>query len=457
MQRNHHHTRACAVWRAALSSLIATAIPCAEADAQAVWYVDMTAAANGTGTSWGSAFDTLQQAIDAAQAGDEIWVAAGVYCPAVPSAPADPRSASFVLPHDVAIYGGFAGHEQSVATRAGLFDVTILCGDIGVAGDRTDNCYHVVTLNGTTQYVAATLDGFTVRDGYGLGGALSPSRGAGITVRLAGGTHTPTLFVRNCTIRDNVADIGGGIAVTNLGAVQIAESTLTRNSAVERGGAVFVQTAFFQSVNTSWSNNHAGNRGGGLYVNSTSNAMVRLANDVLWANQANEGGGIYVAGGQFTNGTVSAYNCTFGFNSAGSGVSIFADTAAATQARLNLHNSVLWHDPQSGPATLVGSGATMNVTHSCVLGGFAGLGNIASDPLFLDGPGGNLRLRSSSPCNDSGDNGRLPPDYGDVDGDGDFVETLPLDKDRGRRLTDDPVAPNTGVGVPPVDMGAYEY
>lgn len=425
--------------------------------AQTVWYVNANAPASGTGTSWSAPFDNLQDAFTVAQPGDQIWVAAGTYYPSLPTNPADPRSATFSLPHDVAIYGGFRGYEASVAAREQLFDRTVLSGDIGTPSSYLDNCYHVVTLGGTTHYVTTVLDGFTVRYGYGLSGPGSPSRGAGITVHMGPGTHTPTLILRNSRVRDNFADQGAGIAVTNLGSVRMSKCRVIENGAEDVGGGAYVQTAWLWSASNEWAGNVAVNRGGALFTTSTSSSMVRLANDTFFGNSADQGGAIYVAGSQFIHGNVTAVNCTFGCNFANAGVSIYANTAAQQPAELTVHNSILWHEPPGGPPTLVGSGSTVTVSYSCVLGGFAGTGNINIDPLFLDCAGGNLRLAAASPCNDAGNSNLLPEDYGDVDGDGNFAEPLPLDADGGRRVTDDPSAPNTGVGNPPVDMGAYEY
>ena len=85
------------------------------AQAQTTWYVDDDAGAGGTGTSWTSPFDDLQDALDAATGSDVIHVAGGTYVPSVlydpndPNAPTDPRNATFRLIGQVELYGGYAG------------------------------------------------------------------------------------------------------------------------------------------------------------------------------------------------------------------------------------------------------------------------------------------------------------------------------------------------------------
>ena len=90
---------------------------------------------------------------------------------------------------------------------------------------------------------------------------------------------------------------------------------------------------------------------------------------------------------------------------------------------------------------------SLTVSYCCVQGGFAGVGNIDADPLFLDPAHHNYRLLPGSPCIDAGDNTGVPA-------------WLDLDRRGWPRFLDDPFTVDTGVpgGLHPVvDMGAYEY
>lgn len=423
--------------------------------AQTTWYVNAAAASGGTGGSWVSAFNDLQLALTAAQPGDSIWVAAGTYRPSLPTNPADLRTATFALPYQVAIYGGFRGNEATLADRRGWFAQTILSGDIGVAGSSADNCYHVVTLKGTTQFVSALLDGFTVRDGNGIGSGTN-SRGAGVLVSVGQGTHAPTLVGRNLIVRDNHCHQGAGIAVFNLGVMVLSKSSILNNSAEDAGGGAFVLTGTFWSTAVRWEGNTAVNSGGALYTTSTSTSMVRLADDVLFANQAGQGGAVYIAGSQFVHGTAQLTNCTLASNSAAVGASIYADTTTTQPAALTVVNSILWQDLPTDPLNVFGAGGTVSITYSCVKGGYVGVGNIAVDPQFVDRVNGDLRLLVVSPCIDAGNTNLVGEDYTDLDADGDYAEPLPLDIRAVRRTSNNPSVPNTGVGTPPIDMGAYE-
>ncbi len=85
-----------------------------------VIYVDDDASASGDGQAWSTAYKYLQDALDNAEAGDEIWVAAGTYYPDIDESSTrtdDDRTESFELVSDVALYGGFSGDEESLFDR----------------------------------------------------------------------------------------------------------------------------------------------------------------------------------------------------------------------------------------------------------------------------------------------------------------------------------------------------
>jgi hypothetical protein len=121
--------------------LISPELVCADG---IVIYVDAEADPGGNGSSWGSAYKYLQDALSEANANGatnyEIWVAEGVYYPDEGAGTiADSRTMSFTLRYNnVQLYGGFTGTETAREQRDWEANVTVLSGDID-NNDITDD------------------------------------------------------------------------------------------------------------------------------------------------------------------------------------------------------------------------------------------------------------------------------------------------------------------------------
>ncbi|MCB0525573.1 MAG: T9SS type A sorting domain-containing protein [Lewinellaceae bacterium] len=176
-------------------------------------FVKHDATGAGNGSSWADAYTTLNTALDNANEGDEIWVAAGTYKPAGMNG--DPSS-KFLINKFLKLFGGFIGTETSLAERGDpAIHATILSGDLN--GDditdefdvnRSDNVLSVVVV---TQDAPdeTLLDGFFIRNGHAINPAWPGNSGGGIHIQ--GG-----LQVSNCTLEQNFAyNVGGGVAASN--------------------------------------------------------------------------------------------------------------------------------------------------------------------------------------------------------------------------------------------------
>ena len=99
-----------------------------------IMYVDAGAPPGGDGASWETAFVHLQDALNVATNGAQIWVAEGAYTPDQGGGQtAGDRDATFQLRNQIALYGGFAGNEITLEQRDVGTHHTVLSGDL--AGD----------------------------------------------------------------------------------------------------------------------------------------------------------------------------------------------------------------------------------------------------------------------------------------------------------------------------------
>jgi hypothetical protein len=413
--------------------------------AQARFYVDAAASGSDDGSSWDDAFNDLRDAMsfahECSDIVDEIWVAAATYRPWS-------RDDSFHLRSGLAIYGGFlgtvhpSGGETSLDQRDWVANETILSGDIGAVGDDTDNAYHVVFARETD--ATAVVDGFTITGGN----ASEPACCGGGMYNDHGNTT-----LRHCTFSFNYASQAGGGMYIFRGQATLTDCTFSDNSA-HRGGGLFTNEATPTLIGCTFNGNTADHGAGAhLQVPADWETGPTLINCAFHGNEASYGGGVYgrgchvltnctfvdnvaIDGGggmDIYQGGTTLINCTFGANRAA-----FAEALCLRAAHAVLTNCILWN----GGNEVQNTASTISIRYSNVRGGWHGVGNIDSDPLFANPVSGDLRLLAGSPCIDAGD-GFLAPSY-DADG-------------RGRPM-DDPDTPNTGTGpVDFVDMGAHEY
>ncbi len=425
-----------------------------------IYYVDDSAAGTGDGSSWTDAFTQLQSALDAAMANDEIWVAAGTYYPTYDyGLGIGDRGKHFRLINGVAIYGGYAGYGIADPNDRDIdLYESILDGDIGIGGDNSDNCYHVVTGSGTDG--TAVLDGFTITAGNADG---SGNNAYGGGMYNSGGS--PTL--NECTFEKNMANNWGAGMYNSVSSPAVNNCTFYENvsGAVSSGGGMTNASSSSPVVINSIFIGNSAQQAGGMC--NFSGCSPSLINCTFSGNSAaNTGGGM----SNFPGSSPTVINCTFSGNSAGSGGGIYNYNSSSP----TLTNCILWGNTDSGPtdesAQIINISITPVIDYTCVqgwTGGMGGVGNFGADPLFKDADGpddifgtedDNLQLTYSSPCIDSADSNSVPIDTADLDSDGDTAEPTPIDLAGNDRFTDDPATGDSGSGTwPIVDMGAFEY
>ncbi len=274
----------------------------------------------GDGTSWEDASFDLAGILLEAEAGDEVWVAEGVYFPTE----FDDRHASFIVKEGVKVYGGFTGTEQSLDQRRWQYHHTILSGAIG-GPDLIDNSYTVVYING---YSAETvLDGFIIYGAAANGDEQATLReqfGGGLFIEAIPGKVVQPRIV-NCSFISNTGRKGAAVyaaaANTRLQPL-FANCVFKQNTADLDGGALYFdghRGEIFPVFNRCVFEENLADYGGAICAFAGSGkCTVELRNCSFIENTAFLwGGGIYTpvqTAGSSNRATMKLQNCTFAEN-----------------------------------------------------------------------------------------------------------------------------------------------
>ncbi len=325
-----------------------------------------------------------------------------------------------------------------------------------------DNCNFTDNTTDSTEGGAININGCasgTINNCIISRNEAIDSYGGGISL----GSDAPNVAISSCTISDNNAIGGGGIYNYSNGITTVTHCRVTGNKALQQGaegGGILSANGDIDIINCMITENEAdtehGGEGGGIWVENTN--KLNILNSTVADNNA------YVYGGakfDIIYASADIYNCIF-----------WGNRGYTSDPELNKwqirnasydHTSVSHCDIEHSKSVLYdlgyGEGTKEYIVdlnfdlypysqewpdESRILGSDLG-GNKDEDPLFaLDY---HLSTASLS-CIDQGDDGLVPPDEFDLDGDGDTEEDIPYDIDTQPRVM--------GLwGL--VDIGADEY
>lgn len=424
-------------------------------------FCDVAATGLNNGTSWENAYTSLQNAVTSASNNDDIWVKEGTYN----------ESTTVTLWDTRDVYGGFnsglTGTSGSVGSRDYWVDQTIVTGAslwrvfVG-ASMRLDGVVVKFGSN-SAQGGGMRVDSKTMTIAnciwFDCEAYLAPGNGGAIWANL-----NCVITIENNIFENNYANVDGGAIYATYGTIMtINDSSFINNHADDDGGAVYsLQPNTAIDITDCWfDTNSCVDNGGCIFGGNNSsidiyrckfhdNVAITGDGGAVWTwafggaiiqdslfdqneSTIGYGGAVYKSA---PGGTLSVVNCTFTLNRVWSTTSSAIDGGPTVE----VVNSIAWNNNTISGAISAGT----IVTYSNVEGGFAGTGNLSTDPLFIGSgvdPIDPYQLGVGSPCIDSANGG--PASAMDI-----------LHNPR----YDDPATPDTGVGVPPyVDRGCYEY
>jgi len=312
-------------------------------------------------------YNTIQAAINAADHGDIILAGPGTYQENI----------------------NFIGKRIVIQSTSGP-DLTIIDGQMFGSVVRFMN----------NEGSDSILDGFTITNGSGTIVGLLFNGGGVFCLN-----STPT--IKNNIIARNYTDRGAGIFCQGASPM-ISNNVITENAASFGGGILGIHYSSPFIVGNTVSKNFGYTNGGGIQMGYNSNPAIH--NNLIYENFAgNAGGGIilsYYCNSKITNNTIyknSAVNI-------GGGICLWAEASPV------IKNSIVYgNSAPTGSELYIGwliggyPYCYVKVSHCNFKGGAAavfldtghtldwGVGNIDSDPIFLDPANGDFHL-SQDPC-----------------------------------------------------------
>lgn len=396
-------------------------------------YVDLNNPTPGPPyTSWSSAAQNIQDAIDAAAPGDIVLVAIGVY-------QTGGRVVYGSLTNRIAVdkavtVMSVAGATQTfIQGNSALDDTAVRCAYL------TNNASLVgfTLVNGATR-----VGGDITLEGSG-GGVWCESTNASvsncvlvgnISFGSGGGAYGGTII--GCTFSNNSSTYGygGGAASCTLNSCTISGNRA--NNSYEGGGVAY------STLNNCAILANVANRGGGGAMSCTLNSCILAGNTGAWGGGAiictlnncivTGNSAISTSGDSYAaalgGGTWSGFanNCTIVSNTVIRPVGTHTEGLGRGSYATALNNCIIYYN--NGPSAAHNSDSGSANTCCTTPLPASGSGNFTAPPLFV---AGTSWLQSSSPCINSGNN-NFAPAGGDFDG-------------------------NPRIAGVTVDVGAYEF
>ncbi len=402
-------------------------------------------------TGWGATinvpgdYGTIQEAVDAANAGDVILVAPGNYAD-VTHDPGDGIMTAVIMRSDITLRG--SGQTQTILDAdstgrfihcegvtgvtirnlrirrafAEIFGAGILAKDqssVDIVDVTFEDCGDgaIISLNSTTQIQTCTFNNNLAKQGGGISielgstttitdctftGNSSPS-GGGLFVRDSEATILRCDFTGNFITAPNGA--GGGIAIINSTA-DIDKCELIGNTADGSGGGVAIIDNGHVTMTRSLIHDNETvadyGPGGGVYCDFSELYMddVTVTRNRV-AGSSSDGGGVYA----FFADPMMIHQCTIAANECngqptlGGGISAYLCSPTIEKSIIAFNNPGLGlyctdpsDDPQVSCSDIYGNQAGDEICGTDVEH------NFSLDPLFCDLAGDNYRLQMSSPC-----------------------------------------------------------